>query len=36
MDDLLYIGIAVLFFIATWGLMKMCDVLDEYDSGGVQ
>jgi hypothetical protein len=34
MDDLIYIGIAVVFFIFTWGLMKMCEVLAEEKSGG--
>jgi hypothetical protein len=41
MDDILYIGIAVVFFIATWGLMKICEVLQpeadknvEEKSGG--
>jgi hypothetical protein len=33
MDDLIYIGIAVAFFILTWGLMKMCEVLAEEKSG---
>ena len=27
MDDIIYIGIAVVFFILTWGLLKMCEVL---------
>lgn len=34
MDDLIYIGITVVFFIFTWGLMKMCEVLGEKKSGG--
>jgi hypothetical protein len=34
MDDLIYIGIAIVFFILTWGLMKMCEVLGDEKSGG--
>lgn len=34
MDDLIYIGIAIGFFILTWGFMKMCKVLGEEKSGG--
>jgi hypothetical protein len=34
MDDLIYIGITVAFFILTWGLMKMCEVLSDEKSGG--
>jgi hypothetical protein len=33
MDDLIYIGTAVLFFILTWGLMKMCEILGEHKTG---
>jgi hypothetical protein len=33
MDDLIYLGIAVLFFWATWGLMKLCESLDDHKSG---
>ena len=33
MDDVLYIGIAFIFFLATWGLLKMCDVLAENKQG---
>lgn len=36
MDDIIYIGITILFFAITWGLMKMCDVLSEHKSGGAQ
>jgi|WetSurMetagenome_2_1015567.scaffolds.fasta_scaffold1546720_2 hypothetical protein len=36
MTDMIYIGITVLFFAATWGLMKMCDDLDTHKSGGTQ
>ena len=34
MNDLIYIGIAAVFFILTWGLMKMCEVLSNEKSGG--
>jgi hypothetical protein len=34
MDDIIYIGITVLFFILTWGLMKVCEVLGDDKSGG--
>jgi hypothetical protein len=34
MDDILYLGIAVVLFILTWGLLKMCEVLGEEKSGG--
>jgi hypothetical protein len=41
MDDIIYIGIAVVFFAVTWGLLKMCEVLQpgadrnvEEKSGG--
>ncbi len=33
MDDLIYIGIAVAFFILTVGLMKLCESLGEFKSG---
>lgn len=33
MDDIIYIGIAILFFILTWGLMKMCEFLGENKTG---
>jgi hypothetical protein len=26
MDDIIYIVITVVFFIATWGLIKICEV----------
>lgn len=32
--DIIYVGIAVVFFLLTWGLMRMCEVLDEQKSGG--
>jgi hypothetical protein len=28
--DLIYLGITVLFFVATWGLMKLCEILQEH------
>ena len=28
MQDALYIGIAVLFFVLTWGLVRFCDHLE--------
>jgi hypothetical protein len=41
MDDIIYIGVAVVFFFLTWGLLKMCEVLQpeadknaEEKSGG--
>ncbi len=33
MNDIIYLGIAVLFFRSTWGLMKLCEILDEHKSG---
>ena len=33
MDDIIYIGIAILFFILTWGLTKMCEILGENKTG---
>jgi hypothetical protein len=32
--DVLYLGIVVAFFVVTWGLMKMCEVLQQDKSGG--
>ena len=34
--DLFYVGVAVAFFLLTWGLAKMCDVLGKFDSGEKQ
>lgn len=34
MDDIIYICIAVVFFLLTWGLMKMCEFLGENKTGG--
>ncbi len=31
--DILYLGIVVVFFVLTWGLMKMCESLSEHKSG---
>jgi len=36
MDDLIYIAIVILFFAASYGLVMLCDVLDENKSRGVQ
>ncbi len=33
MEDVLYIAITVLFFVATFGLMKLCEVLGDFKSG---
>ncbi len=32
MQDLLYIGVALLFFLATWGLLRACELLDDHRS----
>ena len=32
--DILYIGIALVFFIATWGLLKLCEHLGNTNQGG--
>ena len=31
--DILSIGIVVVFFVLTWGLLKVCDLLDQSKSG---
>ena len=31
--DLIYIGIAVIFFALTWGLVKMCEKLSNHEPG---
>jgi hypothetical protein len=31
--DIIYLGIVAVFFVLTWGLMKMCDSLGEHKSG---
>ena len=33
MDDLMYIGIVVVSFLLTWGLMRLCEILGEFKSG---
>jgi hypothetical protein len=32
--DLFYLAIAFAFFILTWGLLRMCEILFNKDSGG--
>jgi hypothetical protein len=32
--DIVYLGTVVAFFALTWGLMKMCGVLQQDKSGG--
>ena len=27
---LIYLGITILFFVATWGLMKLCEILEDH------
>jgi hypothetical protein len=41
MDDIIYIGVTIVFFVLSWGLLKMCEVLQpeadknvEEKSGG--
>ncbi len=34
--DILYLGVAVAFFILTWGLLTLCERLDNQQSGGKQ
>ena len=34
MTDLLYLAIIVLFFASSWGVMKVCDMLDANKPGG--
>ena len=31
--DVLYVGIVIVFFVLTWGLMKLCENLGEQKSG---
>jgi hypothetical protein len=33
MDDLMYIGIVVVSFLLTWGLMRLCEILGDFTSG---
>jgi hypothetical protein len=32
--DIVYLGTVVVFFALTWGLMKLCEVLQDDKSGG--
>jgi hypothetical protein len=32
--DFVYLGAVIAFFALTWGLMKMCEVLQRDNSGG--
>ena len=32
--DIIYVGIVVVFFLLTWGLLKVCEVLGEQHTGG--
>jgi hypothetical protein len=32
--DLMYLGVVIAFFALTWGLMKMCEILQRESSGG--
>lgn len=32
--DIIYVGLVVAFFLLTWGLMKVCEVLGEQQTGG--
>jgi len=31
--DIIYIGIVALFFLLTWGLMRLCEALQQDKSG---
>ena len=31
--DIFYLAVAAVFFLLTWGLIKLCDVLGNFDSG---
>jgi hypothetical protein len=31
--DIIYVGIVVVFFVLTWGLLKVCEVLGQSKSG---
>jgi hypothetical protein len=33
MNDILYVGIAFVFFLASWGIVTMCDRLGDQKSG---
>ncbi len=32
--DAVYIGVAAVFFLMTWGLMSLCDRLRDHRQGG--
>jgi hypothetical protein len=32
--DIVYVGIVVVFFVLTWGLLKLCEILGQPKSGG--
>ncbi len=34
MTDLIYLGIVAVLFLLTVGLMKLCEVLGQFKSGG--
>ena len=36
MTDLMDVGIAAIFFLLTWGLLRVCDRLSSHDGGGKQ
>jgi hypothetical protein len=33
MEDLLYLGVALVFLVLTWGLMRLCVHLEDYQPG---
>jgi hypothetical protein len=36
MDDIIYIGVTVVFFVLTLGLLKMCEVLQPESDKNVE
>jgi hypothetical protein len=36
MKDIFYLGVAVVFSMLTWGLLKVCDLLDNQSPGDKQ
>ena len=34
--DIIYVGIVLLFFLATWGLMWICEIPEERKPGANQ
>lgn len=32
--DIMYLGVVLAFFALTWGVMKVCEVLQKDKSGG--